>query len=163
LPAEAYVGRLVREVFVERGRVDDANLHYADSYISRTNARAPVDRMLHLYRRLLEGELIPFDPNGPEQLHLRLSGAVAVEQGPDGGRRLRPRNRIFQEVLDLAWVREKEAELHLSGPLIRWLAAAPEKRADLVLRGTALEEAEQWAASRSDLREQERRFLEASQ
>jgi hypothetical protein len=74
------------------------------------------------------------------------------------------RNRIFREVLGLAWVREKESELHLGEPLRRWLNAPPEEREDFVLRGSALDEALAWAeAHRETLSEQEHEFLQASQ
>ena len=110
--AEARVDRLVREVFLGRGRVEDANLMYAERYLAKRNSSAPVTAMLFLYRQILEGKAPRSDPNSNVEAHLRLSGmAAARAQGEGEPRRLALRNRIFGEVFGLPWVSEREREL----------------------------------------------------
>ncbi|MEO7330467.1 MAG: AAA-like domain-containing protein, partial [Minicystis sp.] len=160
----AKVDRVVGEVFLSRGRIEDANLMYAERYLAKRNSSAPVTAMLFLYREILEGKAIASDPNSAVEAHLRLSGLAAPRAAGEGEpRRLALRNRIFGEVFGLPWVSEREREL-LSGELLqRWLSASPESRKDFVLRGSALEDALSVALTRKDVSAQEEAFLLASQ
>src|SRR5262249_14436586 len=56
--------------------------------------------LLELYRRILSAERVANDEQSSVQTLLKLSGIVRVFPG----HLLRPRNRIYERVFDLAWV-----------------------------------------------------------
>lgn len=173
------VNRLVRELFLKRGRTEDANLMYADQRFKKNRSSlavsAPIPRqlrrsedrlqaltasMLALYRKLLEDERIRADKDDAIQMELRLTGMVALRQSENGAF-LKIRNRIFAQVFDLSWVKEKESERLLTDPLERWISSG--RQDDYALQGTALEDANFWATDRNDLTQEEREFLHASE
>lgn len=161
-PAKERVAALVNELLLNEGRLLNPNLEYAERYLSKKDISALSTNMLLCYRQLLEQPRLESDPSSRVELHLKLAGLAAVRADAQG-RRLATRNRIFAEVFDLAWVKEKEAGLHFGAPLQRWLDAPPAERDDLVLRGRALTEAVGSRAKRTDVSAHEEDFLRASQ
>jgi WD40 repeat protein len=156
------VEAVVRALFLERGRMEDPNLHYAercfDDLRSLTrDAQAP--RVLRLYRRVRMNEAIPADGSDPIQLALRLTGLAAERDRGEGRRLLCVRSQIFSEVFDLAWVSAREADRVIVEPLARWLDHG-RKEGDL-LRGAAFEAIAAWASGRDDLTPEETEFLQA--
>ncbi|HEX2570325.1 MAG TPA: AAA-like domain-containing protein, partial [Polyangia bacterium] len=150
----------VRRLFLERGRVEDANLSFAARCFDRRDDRVPATRvptLLQLYRRLLEGQPVPAQGNDEVQASLRLTGVAAERRDADGAW-LRVRNRVFARVFDAAWVKEREAERRLTEPLRQWLLSGKQ---DIALQGEALREAETWAQGRQDLTAEEQEFLRA--
>jgi WD40 repeat protein len=158
LSPQEQVDQLVTEYFLLRGRTDDSNLSYAEK---RVEAISPAQkaRVLQLYRRLLQGENIRLNTTDPLQLELKLAGMVA-ERRTNNGDFLKPRNRIYQEVYNLEWVKEKQAKRFLSEGVEQWLQSG--KSEDFLLRGQALSYARQ-AVSGEDVSRNERDFLLASQ
>lgn len=147
--------------FLGPRRHDDVVLSFANNYLSRQNREMPLARMLHLHRRLLEQGSVQFDPRNDAHLRLMLAGlATTRDEGAEVF--LVIRNRILREVFDEAWVEERELELHLGEPLLRWLHAPDDKKASFLLRGPVLREVLEWQKTRADIRPQERDFIEAS-
>ncbi|MGD1905979.1 MAG: AAA-like domain-containing protein [Leptolyngbyaceae cyanobacterium] len=108
-------------------------------------------RLLGLYQQVLQGEVVA--DGSPEQMTLRLAGLVVAHQG-----RLQVYNRIYWAV----WVDGALGELRPYGDeLAAWVASGQEDESRL-LRGQALEEAQDWSADKS-LAEVDFQFLTASQ
>lgn len=144
-------------VFVRSGRGGDANLAYAEKRLDMNPSRLRVRQMLHLYRRLLDGERVPAEPNSQNQTELRLTGLAAEHLGPGGDIHLRTRNLIFSEVYDHKWLKAKEKEQRLAELVDRWVTAG--KVDDYLLRGAALEDALSWSQGRGDLTVTDHEFL----
>jgi WD40 repeat protein len=157
---EEWVARVVEEIFLNRGRGHDSNLNYAERYVLDGEVSVPVTKMLDLYCRICEGKRVPAEPNSPVELHLCLSGMVAVRADADG-RCLRVRNRIFATVFDIAWVHEHETDRLFGDLVLRWSTASSEARHELVLKGAALDEALVRTENRS-LSELQQAFVRAS-
>lgn len=153
------VDDLIHELFLSGGRINDPILLDAERRFAgdRPDARIPV--MLHLYRRLLDGEDVPADGNNPRQFGLRIAG-LAAERVEDGRALLRTRSRIFAGVFNHAWVEEKLARRFLTEPLQIWKDSG--KKDDHVLRGDSLRIALAWARGRDDVTPEEHEFLQAS-
>src|SRR5205814_1296479 len=108
---DKHVERCVRERFLLGGRTSEANLSYAENRLSRSEHKAA---LLSLYRHLLKGDQVPVSPEDPVQFELQLCGLCAQRQDESGRRYLRPRNRIFETVFGLEWVKEKETRRFLT-------------------------------------------------
>lgn len=137
--AEERVQRAAQEAFLWTGRFTEPNL----STVERRLRETPVERrmaMLEIYRKLLHRERIQADLDDPAQMDLRLAGMVS-EESRGSSARLRVRNRIFREVFDEVWVRNRILEIKrpLTEPLDLWLKS--ERHPDYLLRGQALEDA----------------------
>lgn len=159
LPEGERVDALVHRLFLKSGRIDDPILLDAERRFAgeRPDARIPV--MLHLYRRLLDGDPVAVDGNNPRQFGLRIAG-LAAERTEDGGTWLQVRNQIFAGVFNHGWVEEKLARRFLTEPLQIWKDSG--RKDDHVLRGGALDIALAWAKGREDVTPDERDFLQAS-
>ncbi len=144
-------------LFVRSGRGGDANLAYAEKRLDANQSRMRVRQILHLYRRLLDGERVPAEPNSQNQTELRLTGLAAEHLGAGGEIHLRTRNLIFAEVYDHKWLKTKEKEQRLAELVDRWVTA--NKIDDYLLRGAALEDALEWSAGRADLTVVDHEFL----
>ena len=143
-------------LFVRSGRGGDANLAYAEKRLDMNASRIRVRQMLHLYRRLLDGEKVPAEPNNQVQTELRLTG-LAAEFLDRGEIYLRTRNLIFAEVYDHKWLKTKEKEQRLAEVVERWASSG--KLDDYLLRGAALEDALAWSQGRADLTVSDHEFL----
>jgi hypothetical protein len=156
------VDEVVRARFLVRGRIEDANLHYAEKCFGHRHddrRRGQASRMLHLYRRLLDEGKVPADAGEPIQVALQLTGMAAERSGAASMRMLTVRNRVFGEVFDAAWVQSMEGERAMAEPLARWMAS---KRSDEALpTDQALADLQQWAEGRDDLTPEEQMFLRA--
>jgi CHASE2 domain-containing sensor protein len=95
-----YVGQVVRSQIIDNWETHDQPEHLQTirDRILRNSARS--DRLLHLYRQILQRPVAA--RNTPEQLELRLSGLVVREQG-----RLHVRNPIYRSVFNLNWVKSE--------------------------------------------------------
>jgi AAA-like domain len=137
--AEERVQRAVQEAFLWTGRFTEPNL----STVERRLRETPAERrmaMLEIYRKLLHRERIQANLDDPAQMDLRLAGMVS-EESRGSSARLRVRNRIFREVFDEVWVRNRILEIKrpLTEPLDLWLKS--DRHPDYLLRGQALEDA----------------------
>ncbi|HAJ61141.1 MAG TPA: hypothetical protein DCP31_19350, partial [Cyanobacteria bacterium UBA8543] len=98
-------------------------------------------RLLELYQQILQGIEVHLD-DSKEQIELLLSGLVIKHQG-----QLKVKNRIYQDVFNLAWVEQQLGEVRpYSQALAAWVATDHRDTSHL-LRGQALLKAQQWAAS----------------
>jgi WD40 repeat protein len=159
--AEDRVQRAVREVFLDVNRQRDPNLAFAETYLGR--AGVPAEDLLFLYRRLLEGDDVVFDPDSGVDQHLCLSGLASAPPRAGLKRRLEVRNRVFREVLGLAWVKEKEGAQIFGEQLRRWVQAGKEERGRYLLRGRELKDALAKVKQRGKPAPEEDAFLRASQ
>lgn len=154
---EGRVDESAYTLFVRNGRTADANLAYAEKRLDTSPSRGRARQMLHLYRRILNGERAPAEPNNPVQIELRLTGLAAETRADQGEILLRVRNLVFAEVYDHKWLREKEKEQRLAELVERWVASG--RLDDYLLRGAALEDALAWSHGRSDLTLGDHEFL----
>lgn len=104
--SEKEIELLVIEKFLSlQAYREDHNLREVGARLTITsqNARS----VLNLYKRILHGETIFDDPLSSEHTILKLSGIVV----PTDEGKLRVRNRIYESVFTVEWVRGKEQEL----------------------------------------------------
>jgi WD40 repeat protein len=100
-------------------------------------------RLLGIYQQILQDEKIFID-DSREQIELVLSGLVVKKE-----RFLVVKNRIYLEVFNLKWVKEKLSSLRpYSQAFNTWIAS---KQTDVsrLLRGQALKDAQNWARGKS--------------
>lgn len=94
--SDSDIDELVNSTFIKATK-KDTNItdieHYVLSY-SRKN------RLLKVYRNILNGKRIKEDANSTDQARLKLIGFVKVENGI-----LKIRNRIYQSIFDRKWVK----------------------------------------------------------
>jgi len=159
---QAGVDALVREMFLDRP-LEDTNLNYAarrfeDPKFERDGARL-ADK-IQLYRTVLGKKDPPAHNESAVQMELRICGMVKDVEVAPGKRVLRPRNRIYEQALDLEWLRSKGDRRFFSEAVWKWLDAGKDE--DALLRGVVLEKALAWAKS-NVLSEDEQAFLDASQ
>jgi hypothetical protein len=109
-PAER-VDLLVRELLLTGGPDRDNNLAATEQCFTPRSTIREKSALLDLYERVLKGESLPPDAHGLTR-RLGLTGIVAEEAGAEF--RLRPRNRVFEEVFGLRWVERKRVELGLN-------------------------------------------------
>ncbi|RUT08542.1 hypothetical protein DSM106972_017100 [Dulcicalothrix desertica PCC 7102] len=119
-------------------------------------------RWLGIYQQILlnlevESSLPVFANNSLEQTQLILSGLVEKKQGL-----LKIRNRIYQEVFNITWVKKQLGLLRpYSQTFDAWIAAKQQDNSRL-LRGQALIDAQSWARGKS-LSDLDYQFLAKSQ
>ncbi|MBP0016938.1 MAG: AAA-like domain-containing protein [Cyanobacteria bacterium SBLK] len=153
-----WVEDLVRSQVVENWKYNDPNRHFITIRDRLLRDREQGDRhkakILKLYQRILQEERV-FVDNSLEQMDLRLSGVVIKYQA-----QLSISNRIYREVFNLDWVREKLANLRpYAEKMAQWLA---NNRSEFyLLKGEELKIAIAWSRKRS-LTEPEHQFLSAS-
>lgn len=114
------------------------------------------NNLLGLYRKILQNNHIEIDAS-PEQREFLLTGLVIKQ-----GNKLVVRNRIYQEVFDLAWVEKQLDNLCPFATAIKlWLNSDCQDSSRL-LEGQALSEAQAWSNNRN-INQQQYQFLLASQ
>lgn len=109
VPPRVHVARLVGEIFLQRGRVEDLNLSAVERQFTRHGFGKQGQAMLELYRRLLDNEHVLSVSDDPVQAALRLSG-IAAERDDGASIWLRVRNPIVAGVFDHGWVEERLAQ-----------------------------------------------------
>jgi hypothetical protein len=114
VPIRVEVARIVGQLFLQRGRVEDSSLAAMDRLFADRRARKRLLPMLDLYARLRDDENVPAIGNDPVQAALRLAG-LAAERDDGATLWLRVRNPIVAAVFDHAWVSERRAWLSSSG------------------------------------------------
>ncbi|MEL7037288.1 MAG: AAA-like domain-containing protein [Cyanobacteria bacterium J06592_8] len=113
-------------------------------------------RLLGLYQKILQQGSIIAD-GSIEQIDLVLSGLVVKKHG-----KLRVYNRIYETVFNQAWIDQELAKRRPYSESIRaWIGSQSQDESRL-LRGKALEDAQNWARGKS-LSDVDYRFLAASQ
>lgn len=151
----AWVEGVVRDHILHdwEGQDEPEHLRTIQDRILRNEQLA--GRLLGIYQTLLDGQTVTTN-NNPEQIELLLSGLVIRQAG-----QLHIKNRIYQTVFDANWVTQQLANLRpYSQNLIAWMAAEQTDTSRL-LQGQALQDAQQWARTKS-LNEVDYQFLAAS-
>lgn len=112
-------------------------------------------KLLAIYQKILQVGMIATDDSS-EQVELLLSGIVVKDDGW-----LRVRNPIYKAVFNQTWVEAQLAKLRpYGGALTSWQAS--DFSEDWLLRGRALQEAQNWAADKN-LSNLDYKFLAASE
>jgi hypothetical protein len=118
VPTRVHVARVVNELFLQRGRVEDLSLAAVERLFSDRRLRKRLLPMLDLYARLLDNEHVLAVSDEPVQARLRLAG-IAAERDDGATLLLRTRNAIMAQVFDHAWVEQRRAWLSGPGPMSR--------------------------------------------
>jgi len=108
LPAGVLVARLVGDLFLRRGRVEDLCLSAVERLFTRGRSGPRMTEMLLLYQRLLNEEHVLAVSDDPVQTALRLAG-LAAENDDGATVWMRVRNPIVETVFDDSWVQERLA------------------------------------------------------
>lgn len=93
------VDRLVQRLFLDKDAQNEDNLQFVRSNVEASPERR---RLLQLYRRVYQRQTVGEDERSPLQHRLKLIGLVRTRQGV-----LQVRNRIYQQVFNLAWIRQQ--------------------------------------------------------
>ena len=117
------IDHLIKRLFFSDATWSDPNL--ANTRDRLVEDQEYSDALLDVYRRILAGELVRDDERSPLHVRLKLSGIVKVFPGGV----LRPRNQIYKQLFDLAWV---DTVLHLD-KLHQAIAALEAQQRDLGL------------------------------
>ena len=152
----AWIKNLVRTRIIEnwQGQDEPEHIKTISDRLLRTEQSA--GRLLALYAQVLNHGAVAMD-GSIEQNQLLLSGVVKKS-----GRQLVVRNPIYQQIFDLVWVNQKLASLRpYSSNLDAWVESNYLDPSRL-LRGEALQKAQDWAADKS-LSDLDYRYLAASQ
>jgi WD40 repeat protein len=151
-----WVARIVQTQVIENWETNDEPAHLRTIRDRILHSEQRAGRLLGLYQQILRQGEVAADES-PEQIELRLSGFVVKQQG-----KLRVYNRIYESVFNLNWVDKELAKLRpYSEAFTAWLASGCKDDSRL-LQGQALQEALEWAASKS-LSDRDYEFLSASQ
>jgi len=101
-PAESrtttQVDEAVQSTFLEAKIEKDTHLKFVRNYLLEDNKK--LRKTLKTYRDVLENKEVPYDGQSPVHTRLKLAGVVQT-----AAQKLIPRNRIYQHVFGLAWVR----------------------------------------------------------
>ncbi|MEG4840174.1 AAA-like domain-containing protein, partial [Microcoleus sp. B9-D4] len=153
-PAE-WVEKLVREKVIDNweGQDEPEHLKTIRDRILRSEQRA--SRLLGLYQQILQHNEIGTD-DSPEQMELRLTGLVVKQSGT-----LKVYNQIYQSVFNLDWVEKQLANLRPYSESFKAWIESDCKDESRLLRGQALQDAQNWAADKS-LSDLDYQFLNAS-
>jgi hypothetical protein len=108
LPAKVHVARLVGDLFLRRGRVEDLCLAAVERLFTRGRSGPRMTEMLILYQRLLNEEHVLAVSDDPVQTALRLAG-LAAERDDGASVWVCARNPIVETVFDHSWVQERLA------------------------------------------------------
>jgi hypothetical protein len=112
-------------------------------------------RLLGIVQEIHQGKLIQFDDRR-DHIELLLSGLIIKDQG-----RLKVRNKIYQQVFNLAWVTEQLNQLRPYSQMFDGWIASQKTDSSRLLRGQVLKDAQQWAQGKS-LSDLDYQFLAAS-
>ncbi|QLE52604.1 hypothetical protein FD724_31900 (plasmid) [Nostoc sp. C057] len=152
------VEQVVRLRIIENWESQDEpeHLRTIQARILRDEQRAGY--LLELYQqvRLSEEQSEVTADETLEQSELQLSGLVIRQQG-----KLRIYNQIYREIFDFNWIENQLNNLRPYSENFRFWVASGGTDESRLLRGNALQEAEQWARDKN-LSYQDKQFLAAS-
>ena len=149
------VREVVRARIIENWESQDDPEHLRtirDRILSNEQRASPKLELYHQIR--LQGEIA--SNNSIEVSELQLSGLVVKRQ-----EKLRVYNRIYQEIFDSNWTENQLKNLRPYSENFRFWVASSETDDSRLLRGLALQEAEEWAKNKN-LSYQDKQFLAAS-
>ncbi|GAB4235545.1 MAG: AAA-like domain-containing protein [Elainellaceae cyanobacterium] len=170
-----WISTLIHDRIIHNWESQDEPEHLRTIRDRIERSRKQQGRLLGLYQQILqtkqaghregyqaENWTLPFPPFIPatdsrEQVELILTGLVIKHRGV-----LQVKNRIYQQVFNLAWVEAQLANLRpYSQSLDAWIASGQTDTSRL-WRGQALKAAQQWAQGKT-LSDRDYQFLAASQ
>lgn len=154
LDPKSRVAELVKDTLLQPIPRDTRVLLHIENYFEKVGGKA--SRMLALYRQVLSGTPVRVEHTNAVHIALRRLGLLA-EVTDAGVCYLRPRNRIFNSVFNLTWVRQREQTHQFTGSVRRWIDQGRRHR-DLLLPNE-LPVFESWAKRRDELLPEERDFL----
>jgi hypothetical protein len=138
-----WVETVVKSHIINKWESQDEPEHLRTIRDRLLRSEQSVGRLLGIYQQILQGVEVPVD-DSREQVELLLSGLVVKKQGF-----LKVRNRIYQEVFHLEWVKKQLAYLRpYSQAFDAWIASNENDQSRL-LRGQALIDAQTWAHGKS--------------
>ncbi|MEG4117710.1 AAA-like domain-containing protein [Microcoleus sp. N9_B4] len=166
------ISDIVQSHIIDNWESSDEPVHIKTIRDRLLRSQHRASRLLGLYQKILPlseppdcrgGAPVPALAGGicaddtPEQTELRLSGLVVKRAG-----KLTVSNRIYAAIFSHDWVEKALGDLRpYAESLTAWIATNCQDESRL-LRGQALEDAQQWAANKS-LNTQDYQFLGASQ
>ncbi|AUT00284.1 hypothetical protein CLI64_07745 [Nostoc sp. CENA543] len=152
------VAEVVRTQMIENWTSQDEpeHLRTIQSRILKNEQRAGYLLELYQHIRLSEEQFEVTADDTLEQSELQLSGLIVRQQG-----KLRIYNQIYREVFDQNWIDNHLKNLRPYSESFRFWVASGCNDDSRLLRGKALQEAEEWAINRN-LSYQDRQFLAAS-
>jgi len=149
------IEQLVRTQIIENWEYQDQPEHLRTIRDRILRNKQYAEQLLEVYQQILNQGFVASDKSS-EQMQLRLSGLVVKKT-----HKLRIYNPIYQEVFNQSWIEYVFAQFRpYAEQLEAWLASKDDE--SRLLRGAALEEAQQWAEGKS-LSTEEEDFLSASQ
>ncbi|MEG4497144.1 AAA-like domain-containing protein [Microcoleus sp. F10-C6] len=166
------ISEIVQSHIIDNWESSDEPVHIKTIRDRLLRSQHRASRLLGLYQKILPlseppdcrgGAPVPALAGGicaddtPEQTELRLSGLVVKRAG-----KLTVSNRIYAAIFSHNWIEKALCDLRpYAESLTAWIATNCQDESRL-LRGQALEDAQQWAANKS-LSTQDYQFLNASQ
>src|SRR5262249_651444 len=101
-PPDENVDRVVQSEFLASGAdKEERNLQFVPNYLTANPLRIPPRRLLQVNGRIRRGLPVGDDPRSRDHIELKLSGVVK----PDKDDRLIVRNRIYDRVFNLDWIK----------------------------------------------------------
>lgn len=159
------ISEIVQSHIIDNWESSDEPVHIKTIRDRLLRSQHRASRLLGLYQKILPLSEPPLlrgaggicADDTPEQTELRLSGLVVKRAG-----KLTVSNRIYAAIFSHNWVEKALGDLRpYAESLTAWIATNCQDESRL-LRGQALEDAQQWAANKS-LSTQDYQFLNASQ
>ena len=160
--AKAWVSELVRSQIIENWEAKDEPEHLKTIQDRLLNNVNHLGRILGIYQRILQ-DINPENSLGvkldssQEKLVLFLSGLVVKDQGY-----LKVKNKIYAAIFNLQWIQQQLNQIRPYSYLIEAWKLSNYQDDSRLLRGKALQEAQDWAEGKS-LTDLDYRFLAASQ
>lgn len=150
------IAHLVKREIVDNWESRDNLVHLGTVRDRLLDSKERAGRLLGLYQQLLEKGEIAGDRSS-EEMQLRLCGLASESDG-----KLKIYNRIYPLVFDADWVEQELSKLRpYSEAIAAWLESGRRDESRL-LRGRALEDAQNWAKGKS-LSDRDYQFLTESQ
>ncbi|MEL6438228.1 MAG: AAA-like domain-containing protein [Cyanobacteria bacterium J06621_8] len=152
----SWVKNLVTTTIIDNWEAQDEPEHLKTIRDRLLSNKQQSSLLLSLARQILRQGTIPVD-DSTEQRYLLLSNLVIKR-----GNQLHYRNRIYQKIFNLDWIKQQQSQLRPFGKEVElWLASEGQDQSRL-LRGKALQEAQAWA-NKHNISQVEYQFLSASQ
>lgn len=151
-----WVESLVRTHIIDNWESQDEPEHLKTICDRLLRNKQTAGRLLGFYQQILQQGAIAADDSS-EQMELQLSGLVVKQKS-----KLILKNRIYQEVFNLDWVRQQLSYLRPYFQLLEAWVKSQQQDESRLLRGQSLLDAQMWAEGKS-LSNLDYQFLAASQ
>lgn len=153
---EAKILKIVKDEIIKNWESRDEPEHLKTIRDRLLMEQKRAGRLLGLYQQILQNGEIAAD-DSVEQIDLLLSGLVVKREG-----KLQIYNRIYQAVFNDTWVEKELSKRRPYSEKLRGWAVSNYRDESRLLRGKALQDAQNWAMGKS-LSDADYQFLAASQ